>query len=312
MSVVGRTSLRSIRNPGPLWGYDLLWFFDRVLPKSVLSAVLGAGCGIAVVILKRQRRDSRAYLTAMFGRPARLREIWRHFLTYVEMMMVRIRAAERGVHEAELQNNGDAFHQLMNSRRPALLGTCHFGNSDLLGFLLAKFRHPVHMIRLRVGNSRDTHRLADRFGQWVRYLWVNQSENLLFALKEAAQSGGSLVMMCDRIEYSSKVETFQFLGAQRQMPFTIYHLALMFRMPVALCLSVPGRNGNSEIHVSTVFEPEGVTKEANLARARAHFQAFLSQLDALLTINPYLWFNALPQATTLAATASKPAGQAAA
>jgi predicted LPLAT superfamily acyltransferase len=216
------------------------------------------------------------------------------------------------VHETELQNNGDAFHQLMNSRRPALLGTCHFGNSDLLGFLLAKFRHPVHMIRLRVGNSRDTHRLADRFGQWVRYLWVNQSENLLFALKEAAQSGGSLVMMCDRIEYSSKVETFHFLGAQRQMPFTIYHLALLFRMPVALCLSVPGRNGNSEIHVSTVFEPEELTKEANLTRAREHFQAFLSQLDALLTINPYLWFNALPKAAMLATTVSKPTVQAAA
>ena len=312
MSTTNTVTRRPIRNPGPLWGYDLLWSFDHLLPRSVLSAVLGAGCWVAVVVLARQRRDSRAYLTAIFGRPARLREIWRHFLTYVEMMMVRIRAAEGGAHEAMLQNNDGAFHRLMKSRRPALLGTCHFGNSDLLGFLLAKFRHPVHMIRLRVGNSRDTHRLADRFGQWVRYLWVNQSEHLLFALKEAAQSGGSLVMMCDRIEYSSKVETFQFLGAQRQMPFTIYHLALMFRMPVALCLSVPGRNGNSEIHVSTVFEPDGVNKEANLARARAHFQAFLSQLDALLAVNPYLWFNALPRAATLDATVSKPTVQAAA
>jgi predicted LPLAT superfamily acyltransferase len=226
--------------------------------------------------------------------------------------MVRIRAAEGGVHETVLKSNEDAFHELIIARRPALLGTFHFGNSDLLGFLLAKFHHPVHMIRLRVGNSRDTHRLADRFGQWVRYLWVNQSENLLFALKEAAQSGGSLVMMCDRIEYSSKVETFQFLGAQRQMPFTIYHLALMFRMPVALCLSVPGRNGSSEIHVSTVFEPERVSKDENLARARAHFQAFLTQLESLLTINPYLWFNALPTAATPATTASKPTLQAAA
>jgi predicted LPLAT superfamily acyltransferase len=248
----------------------------------------------------------------MFGRPARLREIWRHFLTYVEAMVVRNRAAEGGVHEMELQDKGDAFRELMNSRRGALLGTCHFGNSDLLGFLLAKFRHPVHMIRLRVGNSRDTDRLADRFGQWVRYLWVNQSENLLFALKDAAQSGGSLVMMCDRVEYSSKVETFQFLGAQRQMPFTIYHLAVLFRMPVVLCLSVPGQRGNSEIHVSTVFEPEELTKEANLARAHAHFQAFLNQLEALLTINPYLWFNALPKVATLAMAASKPTVQPAA
>jgi predicted LPLAT superfamily acyltransferase len=96
------------------------------------------------------------------------------------------------------------------------------------------------------------------------------------------------------------------------MPFTIYHLALMFRMPVALCLSVPGRNGSSEIHVSTVFEPTGVSKEENLARARAHFQAFLTQLETLLTINPYLWFNALPPAAVLTTTTIKPTVQAAA
>lgn len=284
----------TLRNPGPSWGYELFRRADRGLPAVVLTPLLVFGTCMAVGILSKQRHDSRTYLSAMFGRRARFREVWRHFFTYVQMMMVRIRAAEGGAHTCLPQSVFEDFRDLMTSKRPALFGTFHFGNSDLLGFLLADFRRRVHMIRLRVGNSRDTLRLSQRFGEWVNYVWVNEGENVLFALKEAAQSGGSIAMMCDRVEHSSKVEAFHFLGARRLMPFTVYHLALVFRMPVVFCLSVPDGTNRSRLHVSPVFVPNDGSKEANLARARAHFQAFLHQLESLLRTNPYLWFNVLP------------------
>lgn len=268
---------------------------DR-LPDRVVRLLLGLGTWIAVCVMPRQRGYSRAYLSVMFGRRPRWREVWRHFFTYTQALMARIRAAERGAHRCTPQPSFAAFRALMKSGRPALLGTFHFGHSDLLGFLLGEFRRHVHMVRLRVGNSRDTHRLADRFGDWVTYVWVNQNQNMLFALKEAAQSGGSIAMMCDQIEHSSKVEAFDLLGARRLMPFTIYHLSLIFRLPIVFCLSVPGASNESLLHGSSVFEPDAASKEANLARARVHFQTFLRQLESLLRSNPYLWFNAIPQA----------------
>ncbi len=298
----------AVRNPGPDWGYDFLCFLDRALPGFLLKPLLGVGAACALVLMPKQRRHSRAYLSTVFNRRARLNEVWRHFFTYSRVMMTRIHAAETGAHRCTPQPNFDSFRALMRSGRPALLGTIHFGNSDLLGFLLGEFRRHVHMIRLRVGNSRDTHRLSNQFGQWVSYVWVNETENLLFALKDAAQSGGSIAMMCDRVEHSSKAEPFDFLGARRLMPFTIYHLSLVFRLPVVFCLSVPGGTNESLLHASPVFEPDGPSREQNLARARAHFQAFLHQLETLLRANPYLWFNfhplspALPSARPRVAT----------
>lgn len=294
----------ALRNPGPNWGYDFLRLIDRALPPFLLTPLLAAGAACALVLMPQQRRHSRAYLSTVFRRPARLREVWRHFYTYSRVLMTRIHAAETGAHRCAPQSSFESFRTLMQSRRPALLGTIHFGNSDLLGFLLGEFRRHVHMIRLRVGNSEDTHRLSSRFGQWVTYVWVNESENLLFALKDAAQSGSSIAMMCDRIEHSSKVEPFDFLGARRLMPFTIYHLSLVFRLPVVFCLSVPGAHNESLLHASPVFEPDGPSREQNLARARAHFQAFLHQLESLLRANPYLWFNFIPLSPALPATVS--------
>ena len=293
----------TLRNPGPIWSYDFLRRIDGLLPDALLTPLFAFGTWVAVAVLPKQRRNSRAYLSAVFGRRAHLREVWRHFFTYVQVMMTRIRAAEGGAHECVPRTGCDAFGELLTSNRPALLGTFHFGNSDLLGFLLGKFRRHVHMVRLRVGNSRDTHRLSHRFAEWVTFVWVNEPENMLFALKEAAQSGGSIAMMCDRTEHSSKVEAFYFLGARRLMPFTIYHLALVFRMPVAFCLSVPDAANQSLIHASSVFEPNDASKEANIERARAHFQTFLHQLESLLRANPYLWFNVLPASQGLTAPA---------
>lgn len=293
-----------LRNPGPDWGYDFLKRLDRTLPDFLVQPLLGFGAACALILMPRQRRHSHAYLSTILRRPARLREVWRHFHTYSRVLMMRIHAAETGHHRCLPQPSFESFRALMCTDRPALLGTIHFGNSDLLGFLLGEFRRHVHMIRLRLGNSRDTRRLSDRFGRWVTYVWVNETENLLFALKDAAQSGGSIAMMCDRIEHSSKVEPFEFLGARRLMPFTIYHLSIVFHLPVVFCLSVPGAKNESLLHASPIFEPDGPSREENLARARAHFQAFLRQLESLLRANPYLWFNFLPLSPALADPAS--------
>lgn len=282
------------RNAGPDWGYAFLVWADRFLPAWLFNPGLKLGTWVAVAVMPAERRHSRDYLRQIFQREPTRREIWRHFFTFTEMFMLRLRVAEGRAHRCQPLPSCDGFSALMASGRPALLGTFHFGNSDLLGFLLGQFKRHVHMVRLKVENSTDTVRLGRQFGEWVKFIWVNEHENLLFALKDAAQSGGSIALKCDRPDYSAKLEPFQFLGAPRLFPFTIYHLALVFDQPLVLCVSVPGAKDESLVHSSPVFEPGRGSKEENLARARAHFQDFLVQLEALLRENPYIWFNFTP------------------
>jgi predicted LPLAT superfamily acyltransferase len=90
------------------------------------------------------------------------------------------------------------------------------------------------------------------------------------------------------------LETFEFLGAQRSFPFTIYHLGILFQMPVTFCVSSPDGPDQSEVHSFPIFAPNGESKSINLQRARVHFQHVLSGIEALLRANPYLWFNFNP------------------
>lgn len=291
----GRTTLP--RNPGPSWGYGFLCWAERWWPRWFFRPLLKAGTWIGLARMSAQRAHSRAYLALVFGRPPALIEVWRHFFAFADFLMLKLRAGGGAPVRCTLEpENEAAFESLVRSTRPALFGTFHFGYSDLLGYLLSERGRRVTIIRQRVGNSDDTRMLGERFAANVSFLWVNDPAALLFDLKAAIEAGESLALKCDRLEFSAKAEPFEFLGARRMFPFTIYHLALMFDRPVVFCSALPGRVPEElRVHSSPVFTPDPTAgRAANLAGARVHFQAVLAQLEDLVRAHPYLWFNFLP------------------
>jgi predicted LPLAT superfamily acyltransferase len=285
------------RNPGPSWGYGFLLWAERYWPRWFFRPVLMAGTWVALPLMPVQRAHSRAYLTLVLGRPARLVEIWRHFFSFTDSLMANLRAG-RGVAMPRrlLPESSAAFDALIASGRPALFGSFHFGWSDLLGYLLSDRGRHVTILRLQVENSTDTRLLGQRYGGKVTFLWVNDPTHLVFDLKAALEAGESLALKCDRVEFSARNEPFHFLGARRLFPFTIYSLALLFDRPVVFCLARPDATGEGmEITSSPVFTPDSSADRAtNTEAARRHFQGVLAQLEAEIRRDPYLWFNFLP------------------
>lgn len=286
---------RPARNPGPSWGYGFLRIADTVVPEFLYRPARAVGTWIALLNMPAQRRHSRNYLRVALGRePTRL-EIFRHFFEFEEALMRKLRVANGRPHRGVLADGARDFKAFIYSGEPAFLGTFHFADSDLTGFLFGgQEKRRISLVRHRVGNSEDTDRLGARFSDWVSFIWVNEPENLLFALKDAVASGSSIALKCDRLEFSAKVEAFRFLGARRLFPFTIYHLAQIFQKPVLLSIGVPGAPGETIVHSSPAWRADpALGRQANLERAREHFQAFLDQVETLLRANPYWWFNFL-------------------
>lgn len=285
------------RNPGPSWGYGFLLWSDQWWPRWLFRTALKAGTWVALAFMPEQRAHSLAYLAVVLGRPATLVEVWRHFLALADSLVFSLRAS-RGVSvRCELdRTHASDFETLLQSGQPALFGTFHFGGSDLLGYLLGERGLHITIIRLQVGNSTDTRLLGKRYAEHVTFLWINDPSRLLFDLKEALDAGDSLALKCDRLGFSAKTEPFQFLGAPRLFPFTIYHLAILFGRPVVFCIALPeDRESALRVYSSPVFRPDpSAGRAANTAAARGHFQAVLAQLETLLRAHPFLWFNFLP------------------
>lgn len=289
-------SAPSPRNPGPSWGYRFLRTADRVLPEALYRPLRALGTLIALVNMPAQRRHSREYLRVVLGRPPRFREVFRHFFAFEEALMTKLRVVNGRPHRTVYSPGSEDFRAWLEGGGPVLLGTFHFGVSDLQGCQIGGYGHQqVYVVRQRVGNSHDTEALAARFGSGLKFLWINDPGDLLFALKDAAATPAAIALQCDRVEFSARTEAFEFLGARRLFPFTIYHLALIFGRSVLFAVGVPESAGLATLHASPRFDVRpGEPREQALARAREHFQAFLRQVEALLRANPYLWFNFTP------------------
>lgn len=291
------------RNPGPSWGYRFLRLCDRVLPEMIFKPLRMLGTWVAMTGMPTQRKHSRAYLETVLNRRVGLRDVFRHFFAFEESLMLRLRVINGAPHCGKLGPDTEDFAAWLKTTQPALLGTFHLGTSDLLGFLMGGVeKRRVYLVRQRVGNSHDTDQLGRLFGDHVRFVWVNQPEEMLFALKDAATAGdGSLALQCDREDYSSRTAPFDFLGARRLFPITIYHLAQIFNLPVLLSFGIPTQDpAVSLLHSSPLFQSQpGESRAAGMARAREHFQAFLNQVEESLRVNPYQWFNFLPLNTVV-------------
>lgn len=282
------------RNPGPRWGFAFLRAADRLLPRAIFRFFLVVGTGVALAAMPRQRASAIAYHRALTGKEPTLSQIWRQFFAFTESLMELLRLGQDGHHRFTIEESdeGNAFASLARSGRPALFGTFHVGNSDLLGYALHKFDRRVHMIRTRMENSDDTRWLGERFADGITFIWVDRPEAMLFAIKEAVEAGHSLAMKCDRPEQSGRLEAFRFLGKERLFPFAIYHFSLLFHMPVVFAMAWPLGIGRSEVTTSSVFEPDPQAgREGNFRRAREHFQEVLRDLEARLARDPALWFN---------------------
>ena len=284
------------RNLGPIWGFAFLLAAEQWWPRWLFRPLLMAGTWVSLPFTPVPRAHSRAYLTVVLGRPPRLIEVWRHYFALMDSLVLKLRAG-RGV---ALRCVVDPAHlaewdTLIKSGRPALFGTFHFGDSDLLGFLLTQLDRKVFILRQRVGNSDDTRLLGAQFAG-VSFLWINNPAHVMFDVKTAIESGASLALKCDRLDFSAKNEPFHFLGARRVFPFTIYHLAVLFNQPVVFCTAIFDSVDNClRVSSSAVFIPDASAgREASLTAARAHFQGVLAEFEVLLRRHPFLWFNFLP------------------
>ena len=283
------------RNPGPSWGYQFLRIADRVLPEFLFRPLRGVGTAIAMVGMPAERGCSREYLALVLDRKPTLRDVWRHFFAFEEALMDKLRAANGKILPCTYAEGSSDCSTWLMGDAPLLLGTFHVGASDLTGFLLGGYmKHPTYLVRQRVENSHDTEQLAARFGDRLRFVWVNNPDDIIFALKDAAAGPAAIALQCDRVGFSARTESFEFLGAQRLFPVTIYYLAMIFGRSVILSVGMPTETG-AELFASSLFSPKsGESREALMVRARVHFQAFLHQLETLLRKQPFQWFNFTP------------------
>ncbi len=280
-------------------GFIALWLIARVATRFGRGIARPLLWPITAYFLFRrgpERRASIAYLSRMFGRPARLAEGARHVHTFASTILDRVFLLGGDLDRFDVNVSGlEDLHRLLDQGRGLLLFGSHLGSFDVLRVLAT--RRPDYIIRVVLDKSQSPAlmKLLDALNPTIANSVIDASQDgpsVAIAMKAALDEGALVAMLVDRARPGEPAISVPFLDAPARFPTTPWLLAAALKVPVALGFGLY-RGGRRYDLRFEAFEEHAVEVPRS-ARAQALtllIRRYASRLETMARDAPYNWFN---------------------
>jgi len=242
-----------------------------------------------------ERRDSRHYLARMFGRPATLGEVARHFRTFAATILDRLFLLSENTRRFDVRAQGlEALHAHLDTGRGVLLFGSHLGSFEVLRVLASQ--RPDYAIRVVLdrAHGQAMTELLEALNPEVAATVIDAGEGgpaVALAIQEGLAQGAMVALLVDRSQQGGTTLAVPFLGAPAQFPVAPWLLASVLKVPVMLAFGLY-RGGN---RYDLVFEPfsDGIDlpRRERQAGVAALIHRYAARLEHHARSAPYNWFN---------------------
>lgn len=242
-----------------------------------------------------ERRDSRLYLSRMFGRPATLREVARHFRTFAATILDRLFLLSENTRRFDVQTQGlDALHGHLDAGRGVLLFGSHLGSFEVLRVLASQ--RPDYAIRVVLdrAHGQALTELLETLNPEVAATVIDAGGGgpaVALAIQQGLSQGAMVALLVDRSQEGGTTMPVPFLGAPAQFPVAPWLLASVLKAPVMLAFGLY-RGGN---RYDLLFEPfsDGIDlpRRERQAGVAALIHRYAARLEHHARSAPYNWFN---------------------
>jgi predicted LPLAT superfamily acyltransferase len=268
--------------------FGLGWHAGRALLLPITAWFLATS--------PRARVASREFLGRALGRPARARDVARHFYVFASAIMDRLFLVTGRTHRFRIRTAGIEHVQavLAGGRGCILLGA-HLGSFEVLRSVASYAPVPVRPLMYR-RNAGALTRILDRLDPELResIIEIGNPDSMLRA-REAVERGEIVGLLADRAPASHRAVEALFLGRPAPFPAGPFVLAAALGVPVVLFHAV--RVGPRRYQVQ--FEPFAnyVTLRRGASRAadlQAWAACYAEALERACRAHPFNWFNFFP------------------
>ena len=251
----------------------------------------------AYFVLRRgeERRDSRAYLSRVLGRPARLADVARHIHTFAATILDRVFLLGGDMRRFDIRVSGlESLHAALDRRQGVLVYGSHLGSFEVLRVLGRQ--RPDQQIRvvLDKGHSPAVTQLLDALNPDIAASVIDaggDGPGIMFEIQKAASEGALVALLVDRTQPGEASMGAPFLGDEAQFPVAPWLLASVLQVPVQLAFGLY-RGGN---RYDLVFEPfsDGlaIPRRERAAAVPALIRRYAARLEHHVRDAPFNWFN---------------------
>ncbi|GLU30604.1 acyl-CoA synthetase [Trinickia caryophylli] len=242
------------------------------------------------------RRASRAYLSRVFGRPARWLDAYRHMLVFATTIHDRVYLLNERFDLFDLRVEGGALvDTALAGGRGALLLGAHFGGFEVLR-AIGRTRPNLRVaIMMYEENARNVNAALATVNPAVKHdvIGLGRPEAMLEA-REYLDSGAMIGMLADRAlrEDGGDAEIpLEFLGAPARFPLGPMRVAAMLRRPVIFMAGIYRGGNRYDLHFEALADFSETARDERAAAMHAAVQRYAALLEKHCRNAPYNWFN---------------------
>lgn len=242
-----------------------------------------------------ERRDSRAYLSRVLGRPARLRDVARHIHTFAATILDRVFLLGGDMQRFDIRVSGlDSLHAALDRGQGVLVFGSHLGSFEVLRVLGRQRPEQKIRVVLDKAHSPAVTQLLDALNPEIAASVIDASQDgpaIMFAIQQAAAEGALVALLVDRTQPGEASLAVPFLGEPAEFPVAPWLLASVLQVPVQLAFGLY-RGGN---RYDLAFEPfsDGlaIPRRERAAAVPALIARYAARLEHHVRDAPYNWFN---------------------
>jgi predicted LPLAT superfamily acyltransferase len=246
------------------------------------------------------RAASREYLTRVLGRPARLRDVLRHFHCFGSALLDRVFLLSGRTAGFQFATEGlELMTDVVARHRGCVLLGAHLGSFEVLRSLAAQAPAPVWALMYR-GNAGVLTRTLERLNPSLRQNVIEIGETSgMLRVSECIARGEIVGILADRTPAmdapghrpDGRRIAVPFLGSKALFPTGPFVLAAMLGAPVVLFHGV--RTGPQRYAIC--FQPFADRVELRRATRAEDLRAVIGRYAAVLEqgcrAHPFNWFN---------------------
>jgi predicted LPLAT superfamily acyltransferase len=185
----------------------------------------------------------------------------------------------------------EAFGQLVESPRGAIIVSSHVGNIEILGYLLGHTKKRINVI---VFNEESIeirkYRRKVLEENNIYQIPVLDDMSHIFLINNALQNGEMIIIPSDRIFTGNKSAKVNFMGLPADFPTGTYHIALKFDVPVITIFVMRESSGNYHLYFNRIdnFPDNNLSKKE---KVELFTKNYVSDLEKIINRYPEQWYN---------------------
>ena len=263
------------------------------LGRRAARGVLHLIAAYFLLFAPASRCASSHYLGRALGRPARWRDLYRHFFTFAATIHDRVYLVNRRFDLFDFEVHGeDTLHRLLADGKGLFLIGAHLGSFEVIRAIGRK--HPnlrVAMLMHEDNAQKINAMLAAINPEAVQDIIGLGHLDSMLKVRERLDAGGVVGMLADRTPGNDTLYPVQILGAGAHLPGGPFRMAALLRRPVVFMTGLYLGGNRYAIHFEPLADFSAVGRGQRDAALQAAIARYAALLDQYCRKAPYNWFN---------------------